>query len=396
MAGYGRAVPLVAFLVAFAPAALAQHGASSYEQQYGTPIEVSIADLVNAIGGYEGRSIRTHGMLELGMGSDTGARTGRSYSLRDAFGNTVGIVPVPDAEGQFADLARVWLGREVEVTGLYQQIASTTGQRTAGRITFWSYTGPPEKESRANEGKLLSLEELLTHPDRHEGQSVRVLGRFRGRNLYGDLPSKSERSTADWVVKDDLFAAWVTGRKPKGDGFELDAGMRRDTGKWLEVAGRMESAGGVVYLRASRVALARPPAEAAEVKPPSPPPERPKLPPVVIFALPLDGEQDVPAGARFMVQFSKDMEEESFRSRVALRYAGGLRPGDRPFDGLRLSYDGGRRTLIVDPGDALRAGRQVELLLLEGIKDVEGLGLVPRRGDGNQGVVDVLRWKVGG
>jgi hypothetical protein len=348
------------------------------------------------MGGYEGRSIRTHGMLELGMGSDTGARAGRSYTLRDDFGNKVAIVPMPDMEGQFADLARGWLGREVEVTGLYQRTASETNQRIAGRINFWSYTGPPEKESRANEGKLLSLEDLVTHPDRHDGRTVRVLGRFRGRNLYGDLPSRSERSTADWVIKDDLFAAWVTGRKPKGEGFDLDAGMRRDTGRWLEVAGRVESAGGVVYLRAQRVALARPPAEAAEVKPPSPPPERPKQPPVVVFALPIDGEQDLPADTRFMVQFSKDMDEESFPSRVALRYVGGLRPGDRPFEGVRVSYDGGRRTLIVDPGDALRSGRQVELLLLEGIKDIEGMALVPRRGDGNEGVVDVLRWKVGG
>jgi hypothetical protein len=395
MVGCARAVPLLALLIALAPAALAQQSSSYYEQMYGTPIEVTIQDLVTGVG-YEGRAIRTHGLLELGMGMDASVRGARAYNLRDGFGNTVRIVPLPDLEGHFYDEAVMWLGREVEVTGLYRRGASQTDQRSQGQINFWAYIGPPDEKAKIPEGKLLTLEELVMKPDRHEGKNVRVVGKFRGRNLYGDLPARSERSTGDWVIKDDLFAAWVTGRKPKGDGFELDAGLRRDTGKWLEVAGRVEVSRGVVYLRAQRVSLARPPTETAEVKPPTPPPERPKEPPVVVFALPLDGEPDVPADSRFMVQFNKDMDEDSFRGRVLLRYAGGLRPGDRPFDGLRVGYDGGRRTLIVDPGDALRTGRQLELLLLEGIKDVEGLALVPRRGEGPGGVVDVLRFKVGG
>jgi hypothetical protein len=398
MAGCGRAVPLVALLAAFALEAPAQQGASYYEQLYGPPIEVSIQDLVTGMG-YEGRSIRTHGRLEFSLSQDSGVR-GRSYSLRDGFGNTVQIAPLPDVEGRFNESAMHWLGRDVEVTGLFRRGTPQTGQMTqaqsSGQVNFWGYIGPPDEKTRVPEGKLLSLEALVTKPGNHDGQNVRVVGKFRGRNLYGDLPSRSERNTADWVIKDDLYAAWVTGRKPKGDGFDLDTGLRRDTGRWLEVAGRVESAGGVVYIRAQRVALTRPPTETAEVKPPSPPPERPKQPPVVVFALPLDGEPDVPPDSRFMVQFSKDMDEESFRGRVLLRYAGGLRPGDRPFDGLRLGYDGGRRTLIVDPGDALRTGRQVELLLLEGIKDVEGLALAPRRGEGPGGVVDVLSWRVGG
>ena len=42
----------------------------------------------------------------------------------------------------------------------------------------------------------------------------------------------------------------------------------------------------------------------------------------MVFALPLDGENEVPSDSRFMVQFSKDMDENTFDGRVMLRYAG--------------------------------------------------------------------------
>ncbi len=206
---------------------------------------------------------------------------------------------------------------------------------------------------------------------------------------------RSQRESADWVIMDDVYAIWVTGRKPKGDGFELDAGLKRDTNKWLEVVGRVAVRGGVIYVQAMQVLLANEPRPAADVKPPPPPPEKPKLPPVVVFALPLDGEQDVPRSSHFLVQFNKDNDEASFKGRVVLRYAGPVRPGDRPFDGVRLSYDGGRRALEVDPGDNLLPGRIVELLLLPGIKDVDGLELEPRPGREMGEAVDVLRYRVG-
>src|SRR6185436_632710 len=183
-------------------------------------------------------------------------------------------------------------------------------------------------------------------PGRQEGKIISVVGKFRGRNLYGDLPLRSQRDSADWVIKDDVFAVWVSGRKPKGDGFELDAGLKRDTNKWLQVVGRVATRGPVVYLEAIHVSLTKEPRPAAEVKAAPLPPSKPKVPPVVVFALPLDGEQDVPRSSRFVVQFSKDMNEESFKGRVVVRYLGPIQPGDKPFDGLRLSYDPGRRALV--------------------------------------------------
>jgi hypothetical protein len=90
------------------------------------------------------------------------------------------------------------------------------------------------------------------------------------------------------------------------------------------------------------------------------------------------------------------MDQSTFAGRVVLRYSGPVLPGDRPFDGARLIYDEGRRALTVDPGDVLRPGRQIELILRPGIVDIEGLPLASRKGPvaGND-VVDVLHYLVG-
>jgi hypothetical protein len=124
-------------------------------------------------------------------------------------------------------------------------------------------------------------------------------------------------------------------------------------------------------------------------------PERPKEPPQVVFSLPLDGETEVASATRFAVQFSKDMDESTFAGRVALRYAGATQAGDTAFGHLAATYDAGLRTLTVDPGDPLRAGRIVELLLLPGIADLDGLALVARPGRSVAGAADILRFTVG-
>ncbi len=70
-------------------------------------------------------------------------------------------------------------------------------------------------------------------------------------------------------------------------------------------------------------------------------------------------------------------------------------PGDRGFDGLKLTYDRGRRALTVDPGDVLRPRRQIELILLPGISDIDGMTLIPRVTSQKADIVDVLRYRVG-
>jgi hypothetical protein len=391
MRGRLAAAALVVSVVARVQGQVEVGAGADYEARFGKPIDVSLTDLFNSPEAYEGKSIRVAGRMDMGPSF-------RSYVFSEA-GVTVLLLPLPEVAPAFMEAAIQFVGQKVEVTGVFtrtQGNAEELQSRPRGAIEFWSYLGPPEEVKGPIKAPDVTLEALVTLPGRRDGQTIRVVGQFRGKNLYGDLPARSQRDSADWVIKDDVYAVWVSGRKPKGEGFALDAGLKRDTGKWLEVIGRPETRGGVTYLRAVRVSLASPPSATAQAQPPSPPPERPKVPPVVVFALPLDGETEVALDELFWVQFSKDMDKTSFDGRVVLRYAGPVLPGDRGFGDVRLEYDEGRRALIVDPGDRLRPGRDLELLLLPGIADIDGLPLIPRNGGADEEAVDVLRFSISG
>jgi hypothetical protein len=153
-----------------------------------------------------------------------------------------------------------------------------------------------------------------------------------------------------------------------------------------------------VTLEAVDVTLSKPPGEAAAVEakpePTPPPPPRPRRPAMVAFSLPIDGEREVPRDTVFKIQFSRDMDETSLKDHVLFRYAGRTQPGDNALDAIRVSYDGGLRTLRIDPGDLLRPGRIVEVLLLPGIQDLDGMPLETRPGIKPGAAADVLRFQV--
>jgi hypothetical protein len=102
-----------------------------------------------------------------------------------------------------------------------------------------------------------------------DGKPVRAFGQFRGANLCKDLPEASRHDPADWVLHTSEGPVWVTGRRPAGKGFQLDAAYRGDTTRWLEVSGKVLVLDNVRYLKASKVALVARPAEAEPV--PCPP-----------------------------------------------------------------------------------------------------------------------------
>jgi hypothetical protein len=105
---------------------------------------------------------------------------------------------------------------------------------------------------------------ILNDPSGFVGVNVRIIGVFRGRNLFGDLPAGSERTAADWVLKEGDAALWVTGKAPKGKGWSLDPQYKGDTSRWIAVEGKVEVANGVAYLKASKLTLARDPRRAEE------------------------------------------------------------------------------------------------------------------------------------
>ena len=366
---------------------------NDYEMQYGKTIEVSLDDLVRMPESYVGKAVRTRGQLDILPGTSRLA-----YSLRATFGERMRIYPVPQAESDFEQQARTWVGREVEVTGAVNisQDPTTSGQSVY--MLVWGILGPPDEKAIRRNEPTVPLEDLVSKGPQYDGKMVTVRGQFRGENLFGDLPSASRRRSSDWVLKEDVYAVWVTGKKTKGPGWSLDPSLRRDSGKWLQVTGRVLVGEKAVTIEAIEVVLSKAPSARpqAQAQPPPPPPPKPKRPPVVVFSLPLDGERDVPPDGIFEVQFSNDMDETSFKGRVAFRYAGRPQPGDNSLDAMRVSYDLGRRALRVDPGDVLRPGRVVELLLLPGIVDLDGQSLETRPGKNPGAATDVLRFQVGG
>jgi hypothetical protein len=387
--------PLALALALLSPElALAQWETNEYEMRYGDPVDVTLDSLAQMPEPYYERAVRVSGKLDMIQGHSL-QRGGDMVWSMGSLGMSVMIAPMPRLRPRFEDDARRWIGREIEITGVVERAADPVTRQEGTIIYFWEFFGPEEPRAEsAPPPPDADLEDLVTRLGEYDGERVRVVGQFRGANLFGDLPSASRRRSDDWVLKSEVFAVWVTGKKPRGKGWKLDAKLRRDTGKWLAVEGRVRTVKGVVYIQADDLALAKAPSPGLKAEKVAPPPPPELKPPVIVFSLPLDGSADVAPDSVFKVQFSNDMDENSFQGRVGLRYAGRPRPGDRALDAVSMSYDGGRRALIVDPGDMLRAGRVVELILLPGIVDLDGQPLQTRPGHDPGGAVDVLRYRV--
>jgi len=99
---------------------------------------------------------------------------------------------------------------------------------------------------------------ILEEPAAYLNKTTKIIGQFRGRNLFGDLPANSKHGKEDWVLKEaDNTAVWVVGKAPKGEGWKLDLDYKGDSKTWLEVEGKAEVVNGVVYLKATRVLPAK-------------------------------------------------------------------------------------------------------------------------------------------
>jgi hypothetical protein len=222
-----------------------------------------------------------------------------------------------------------------------------------------------------------SLRSIALAPAEFENRGVTLVGRFHGRNLYGDLPQALNKGKWDFVIQSADAAMWVTGARPKGKDFELDPGARADTGKWVEVAGTVRRDGDLVWLEARTVKLATAPAETPiELTIPAAPPEPA---PTVIFSAPIADDADVPRGVPVRLQFSRDMDGRSFRDRVRVRYTGPTPPGATPPTPPQfvVRYDDGNRALEIRFVQPLERFQAVRVELLEGITAIGGAPLQP-------------------
>ncbi len=166
-----------------------------------------------------------------------------------------------------------------------------------------------------------SVRAIALEPWKFDTQKVTVLGNFRGRNLFGDLPGAPGKSRYDFVLRGVEGAIWVTNLRPRGSGFELDVNRRVDSDRWVEVTGTIVRERGLVSIDATRLTLAKAP-QTTEAPAESAAPAVPLEPVRVVFSSPTDGETDVTASAAVRIQFSRGLSEPSLAGRLRVSYVG--------------------------------------------------------------------------
>jgi hypothetical protein len=294
------------------------------------------------------------------------------------------------------DAATAQVAGDVEVTGTFidvgrmaqddQRVGTYGLAGLSQKVLQREWPAPGEllviivnEVSKAEPFAAPSVRALALDPLRYDGQSVTVSGRFRGRNLFGDQPAGPGRSKFDFVIQLADSSVWVVGRRPKGQGFDLDVDARVDTGRWLEVQGDVHTTKGLVWIDAIAVRATKPvsdtaPVETTEAVAPAPPPQ-------VIFSTPAAGEVDVTADARVRLQFSRDMTPQSFKGNVTAAYDAreaaerGIPPSPTP--PFIANYDQGRRTLELKFSAPFERFRTVIIKLTPGITAFDSQPLVP-------------------
>ncbi len=260
------------------------------------------------------------------------------------------------------------------------------------RLTVYDETRDSERRPQPGEELLLvvtavtdapfattpSVRGLALQPWRFEGQTVTVVGQFRGRNLFGDLPSAPGRSPYDFVLRSADAAVWVTDLRPKGEDFDLSVDARVDTGQWLEVSGTVSQDRGLVTIAGSAVAAATAP-EAPATEDETPAPAAPLDPAEVVFSSPYEGEVDVPATASVRIQISRGLDSETIAGQIRISYVGAAPPGAAPTTPLEFhyTYDRGTRAIEItftQPPDRFRT---VQVELLDGLRAFDGAPVSP-------------------
>jgi hypothetical protein len=234
--------------------------------RYGEPEPVSLRDIVSHPQLYQQRMVRTRGVFDAELD-----RT--DYRLREEHDQ---VLLLSVAEGNEFEMLR---GRSVDVVGVVRKIRpkqyvhgkdldiiedpdlpvlpAPDAGLPAITLSFLSiFDATPLAHRPGTSGDLADL----VHATGTAGRSVKVVGQFRGANLFGDLPDLPGRDAEAFVLKDGDTAVWVVGKAAAGKGFRLDPRLRGDSRFWLEVEGRLEPCAGQTCLRARHVLLAARPA----------------------------------------------------------------------------------------------------------------------------------------
>ena len=234
---------------------------------------------------------------------------------------------------------------------------------------------------RADEPDDATIRTITIEPTRYRDRTVTVTGRFRGRNLYGDLPEAPGTSLTDFVLRSADAAVWIVGKPPRGDGFDLDVLARVDTGRWLQVTGIVTGSDRLVEIEATEIAqVERPdratqaPTSTADVTTVGPAPE-------VIFSAPTQNDIGVATDVLVRFQFSRDMVAESFEGNVGVEYFGAAGGTAAGADGAGLEFDveyrPRNRVINVSFTEPLLPYRTLEVSLGDGVLATDGAALAP-------------------
>lgn len=219
-----------------------------------------------------------------------------------------------------------------------------------------------------------TIRAIVLAPDRYVEREVRIVGRFRGRNLYGDLPQPLNKDRWDFVMQSADAAIWVTGMRPRGKGFDLDPGARVDTGRWVEVTGVVRSQGTQLWIDAGAIRVTAAPSEVAlDVVVPLRPAEPP---PTVVFTAPVADDAEVERTAPVRIQFSRDLAPASIANRVRVTYTSAA-PGTTPpaAPAFTATYQEATRSIEVKFAQPLERFQTVKVELLDGITAIDGQAL---------------------
>jgi hypothetical protein len=280
-----------------------------------------------------------------------------------------------EVRGDFWDVGRIEQGdsrfTQYDIAGL---LLAVNDGRWPARDQIYVLVGASAMP--ASPSTRPTIRAIALAPDSFVDREVRVIGRFRGRNLFGELPNALGRGKWDFVLRSADGAMWVTGVRPRGNGFDLDPGRRVDTGKWIEVTGVVKQDAFGPYLEGSSVALSSEQVEpTVEVELPAQPV---MPPPEVIFSAPVADDVDVERSAPVRVQFSRDMDSRSIRDRIRVTYinppAGQPLP---PVPDFSVKYNDANHSIEISFKQPLERFQQVKVEFLEGMAALDKQPLKP-------------------
>jgi len=276
-----------------------------------------------------------------------------------------------EARGQFLDIGRmsqddprlIPFNLLDRIRAQYQERWPRPGEEL---LLLLSSTAPPPAATSVTAPPLRAV---VMEPSRFDGQKVSIVGQFRGRNLFGDVPEAPSQNRFQFVLRSSDAALWVMGLQPRGKTFNFDVNRRLDSGRWVKVDGTVHSAKGLTWIDGTGIDLAPAPEETTEVAIDVPPP-----PPVeILFTAPAEGEDDVRTTERIRMQLSRDLDPASLKDRVRLTYAG----GDAAAIAFTTTYAKENRALEIKPSEPMQPFRKVKLEFLEGVKGTDGGPMLP-------------------